>query len=194
MNAQEINASSVNTRVIHGVFMEISGKGVLLKGPSGVGKSETALGLIDRGHSLVADDIVVFERKAEDRIVGTCPESLCDFIEIRGLGVFNIRRLFGDAALKKMMPLDLILNFLPMTKLEFEAVNRFQGLKNFQHILDLTFPEITIPILPERTNLPLLVEFSVKNHLTVQDGYDAGNDFLRRQDFKQLPDMNYEQR
>jgi HPr kinase/phosphorylase len=94
---------------LHGVFMEVQGFGVLIKGNAAIGKSELALELISRGHRLIADDIVDFYRISPERIEGRCPELLQDFLEVRGLGILNIRALFGDNAVKPTKPLDLII-------------------------------------------------------------------------------------
>lgn len=94
------------TTTLHGVFIDVLGLGVLLTGKSGTGKSELALGLINRGHRLIADDSVIFARKKE-KIIGFCPPILQDFLEVRGLGILDIRAMFGDTAIQKNKRLEL---------------------------------------------------------------------------------------
>ena len=113
----------------NGVFLEILGSGVLLTGPSGIGKSELALGLIDRGHCLIADDVVVFSRRDDNKVLGICPEVLQDFLEVRGLGVIDVRAIYGDTAIKPSKELSLIIDLieLPSSKLSESNPSFMQG-------------------------------------------------------------------
>ena len=100
------------TTTLHGVLMEVFGLGVLLMGESGIGKSEIALGLISRGHRLIADDAVTISVDEHNELIGSCPELLKDFLEVRGLGILNIRNMFGETAVKYQVSLDLIVKFI----------------------------------------------------------------------------------
>jgi len=165
---------------LHGVFMEINAIGVLLTGPSGVGKSEVALELITRGHRLVADDAPRFSRIAPDIINGTCPEALQDFLEVRGLGVINVRKLFGDSAIKINKYLRLIVCLEPMSKDNLLDIDRLEGSYRKRRILDLEIPEITVPVAPGR-NLAVLLECAASNHMLRVSGYNASAEFTERQ-------------
>jgi HPr kinase/phosphorylase len=148
----------------HGVFMEIFGKGVLLKGQSGIGKSELALSLMDRGNFLVSDDSVVFSvSDCGHKVVGRPPDTLKDLLEIRGLGILNVRHLLGDNALKKEAFLDLILHLVPESFETAKITHPFEPLYSQKIILNRTIPEITLSLLPER-NIALVVETAVKYH------------------------------
>ena len=164
----------------HGVFLEVYGLGVFLTGEAAVGKSELALALISRGHRLISDDVTLFSRSAPDLVEGSSPQLLTDFMEVRGLGVVNVRAMFGANALKRNMPLNLIIN---MVALDGENVANFDRLGNnlkTRTILDLSFPEVTLPVAPGR-NLAVLVEAAARNHLLQANGYNAAEDLIERQ-------------
>ncbi len=165
---------------LHGVFMEINALGVLITGPSGVGKSEVALELITRGHRLVADDAPSFSRIAPDIINGTCPPALQDFLEVRGLGVINVRQLFGDSAIKLNKYLRLIVRLAPMEKDQLLKLDRLEGSYKNINVLDLEIPEITLPVAPGR-NLAVLLECAARNHMLRITGYSAADEFTQRQ-------------
>lgn len=178
--SQQSQCSSIDY-TLHGVFVEVLNLGVLITGQSGIGKSELALGLIDRGHKLIADDSVVFSRASESNdIVGSCPPLLQDFLEVRGLGILNIRSLFGDQAIIKSHSLHLIVNLMAGTPQELHYIDRLQGSIQQKSILDLWRPEITLPIFPGR-NLAVLLECAVKNKLLTLSGYEAPNAFCQHQ-------------
>lgn len=172
---------------MHGVFMEVNAIGVHITGPSGVGKSELALELINRGHRLVADDAPQFSRIAPDIINGTCPTALQDFLEVRGLGVINVRELFGDSAIKSNKYLRLIIRLEPMNKDQLLALDRLEGSYKMRRVLDLDIPEITLPVAPGR-NLAVLLECAARNHMLRIAGYSAAREFTDRQ--QQLVDQN----
>jgi HPr kinase/phosphorylase len=165
---------------IHGVFMEIMAIGVLITGPSGIGKSELALELITRGHRLVADDAPQFSRIAPEIINGTCPEALRDFLEVRGLGVINIRRLYGNTAIKNNKYLRLIVRLEPMDKDQMAKIDRLEGSYRTKKILDTEIPEITLPVAPGR-NLAVLLECAARNHSLRISGYNASQEFINNQ-------------
>lgn len=165
---------------LHGVFMEVMAIGVLITGPSGIGKSELAMELITRGHRLVADDAPQFSRIAPDIINGSCPEALQDFLEVRGLGVINVRELFGDSAIKSGKYLRLITRLEPMSNDEMLKLDRLEGSYRYNNVLGLDIPEITLPVAPGR-NLAVLLECAARNHILRTSGYDAAEDFIERQ-------------
>jgi len=166
--------------VIHGVFMDVMGSGVLLTGPSGIGKSELALDLISRGHRLIADDAPQFAKIAPDIINGSCPVILREFLEVRGLGILNIRSIFGDSAIKTNKYLRLIISLENVTVEQLQKIDRLRGSKRNRKVLGINIPEITLPVAPGR-NLAIAVETAVRNHILVQKGYDAAEDFIQRQ-------------
>ena len=165
--------------LVHGVFMEILGLGVLLTGNHGTGKSELALELISRGHRLVADDTPKCTLVATNVIEGTCPETLRDFLEVRGLGILNIRRMFGNSAIKRNKRLRLIVNLVRLEEADFPPETRLGGVRASRNILDVLIPEITVPIAPGR-NLAVLVECAVRDHVMRLAGYNAEQDLTER--------------
>ena len=166
--------------IIHGVFMEVMGSGVLLTGESNIGKSELALELISRGHRLIADDAPEFTRIAPDIVKGTCPTLLREFLEVRGLGVLNIRAMFGDSSIKPSKYLRLIIKLMRMDEDHLDEIDRLRGCHTSQKILGIDIPEITIPVAPGR-NIAVAVETAVRNHILRTKGYDAAQDFIERQ-------------
>jgi HPr kinase/phosphorylase len=165
---------------VHGVFMEVLGMGVLLVGDPAIGKSELALDLITRGHRLIADDAPQFARVAPDSLDGTCPALLRDFLEVRGLGVLNIRAMFGESAVAQSRHLNLLINLSAMTGAELARIDRLSGSLSARNILGVTVPEVTMPVAPGR-NLAILVEAAVRHQILRIRGYDAGVDFIERQ-------------
>ena len=163
---------------LHGVFMEVMGTGVLITGVSSIGKSELALELLTRGHRLIADDAAEFARIAPDLLNGTCPEMLRDFIEVRGLGILNVRAMFGASAIKHSRNLRLIIVLQEMG--EAAVMDRLHGSRRMRTIMEVEIPEITLPVGPGR-NLAVLVEAAVRNHILHVKGYDASQAFIERQ-------------
>jgi HPr kinase/phosphorylase len=163
---------------LHGVFMEVMGTGVLIMGPSSIGKSELALELLTRGHRLIADDAAEFARVAPEVLNGTCPEMLRDFIEVRGLGILNVRAMFGASSIKQDRNLRLIIVLREMR--EAAEMDRLHGSRRLRAIMGVDIPEITLPVAPGR-NLAVLVEAAVRNHILLMKGYDAGQAFIERQ-------------
>ena len=180
-----------NRITLHGVFLEVNGIGILLTGESGVGKSELALELISRGHRLIADDAPEFSRVAPDTLSGECPDQLKDFLEVRGLGILNIRAMFGDNTIKNNKYLRLIMHLEEMSEVQLQQIDRLRGSHQLQNILGVDVEQITIPVAPGR-NLAVLVEIAVRNHILSYKGYNAAESFIQRQqDFikKNNPDI-----
>jgi HPr kinase/phosphorylase len=166
---------------LHGVFLEVFSIGVLITGEPGSGKSELALELVSRGHRLVADDATEFTLIAPDVIDGACPELLQDLLEVRGLGVLNIREMFGHTAVKPSKYLRLVIHLKPMlVGEETDAMTRLTGDVSRRSVLDVDVPKITIPVAPGR-NLAVLVEAAVRSHVLKSKGIDPAQTFIDRQ-------------
>lgn len=166
--------------VLHGVFLDVLGIGTLLTGASDVGKSELALELIARGHSLVADDAPEFSRSAPGAVEGECPAVIQDFLQISGMGVLNIRAMYGDAAVRSHKQLQLIVRMQSLTPQQRTDRDRLGGNLDSTEVLDVTIPTMTLPIAPGR-NLAVMVEAAVRNYMLIQRGYSAGDDLIERQ-------------
>lgn len=164
----------------HGVFIEVQGFGVLIKGSPAIGKSELALELISRGHRLVADDIVDFYRVSPERIEGRCPPLLQDFLEVRGLGILNIRALFGDSAVKPTKPLDLIIQLEMADTLAPQNLDRLEIKSQHENVLGLSVEKVIIPVAAGR-NIAVLVEVAVRNHMLLLRGVNGTKQFMERQ-------------
>jgi HPr kinase/phosphorylase len=165
---------------LHGVFIEVMGVGVLLAGQAGVGKSELALELVSRGHRLIADDAPEFSRVAPDTVEGSCPPALRDFMEVRGLGIVNVRALFGDSAVKPRRTLRLVINLMVMGGRTLSPDERLGGIRGVRDVLGVEIPEVTLPVAPGH-NMAVLVESTVRNFILSMKGYDAAEDFAERQ-------------
>ncbi len=164
--------------VLHGVFLEVSGLGVLLTGDPAIGKSELALELITRGHRLVADDVLEVFAVSPDTLEGRCPPLLQDFMEVRGLGVLNIRRLFGESAVKHRKNIKLIIH-LTLAE-QWHEVDRLDMRASDRLILGTPVPEVRIPVAVGR-NLAVLVEMAVRNHMLKLRGFNPSEEFIERQ-------------
>jgi len=175
----EVARALARTETVHGVFMEIFTLGVLITGEPGAGKSELALELLSRGHRLIADDSPQFRQMTPDIIDGTCPEMLIDCLEVRGLGVLNIRRMFGDAAIKSNKFLRLILHLQQPSGSDLSTLDRLSGQAGTQRVLDLEIPRLLLPVLPGR-NLAVIAEAAVRNFMLRIKGFDASADFIER--------------
>ena len=178
---QYVLARTLAPRVtLHGVFMEIYSIGVLITGESGSGKSELALELVTRGHRLVADDAPEFTQIAPDVLDGTCPELLQDMLELRGLGVLNIRQMFGDTAVKRNKYLRLIVHLSrPSLEPTPTGLERLTGDLGTRRVLDLDVPMITLPVMAGR-NLAVLAEAATRMHILRSKGVDPAAAFMAR--------------
>jgi len=165
----------------HGVLMDVLGLGVLITGDSGVGKSELGLELISRGHGLVADDVVEISRLAASTLEGRCPALLRDFLEVRGLGLLNIRTIFGETAVRPKMKLKLIAHLeKPLSGTVREARERLPLAELSEDILGITVRKVVIPVAEGR-NLAVLVEAAVRNYILQLRGVDSMAEFMLRQ-------------
>lgn len=164
---------------LHGVLIEIFGLGVLLSGPSGVGKSELALEMLARGHRLIADDAAEFSLASDGRVVGRCPPLLYGFLEVRGLGVLHVGRMFGEPALRASKALDLILRLSPPGE-AVDPPDRLRGRRHDRVVCGVSIPEIGLPVRPGQS-LATLVEAACRDQTLKRDGYDAAEDFIARQ-------------
>jgi len=164
----------------HGVFMDVLGLGVLITGDSGVGKSELGLELISRGHGLVADDVVEISRIAISTLEGRCPPMLKDFLEVRGLGLLNIRTIFGETAVRPKMRLKLVAHLERPSPGGRDAGERLPLADMSEDILGITIRRVVIPVAAGR-NLAVLIEAAVRNHILQLRGVDSMAEFLERQ-------------
>lgn len=161
----------------HGVLVEVYGEGILLLGESGVGKSETAIELVKRGHRLIADDAVEIRRVSSKSLVGTAPDNIRHFIELRGIGIINASRIFGAGAVKLTEKIDLIIN---LEQWDINKAYDRMGLDNqTTEILDLKIPSLTIPVKPGR-NLAVIIEVAAMNSRQKKLGYNAAEDLLKK--------------
>lgn len=161
----------------HGVLVEIYGEGVLLLGESGVGKSETAIELVKRGHRLIADDAVEIKRASSNRLEGSAPELIRYYIELRGVGVVDVRRLFGMSAVKQEANIDLIINL--ETWKDGALYDRLGTEELYTSILDVKVPTLTIPVKPGR-NLAVIIEVAAMNNRNKKLGYNAALEFTKQ--------------
>ena len=161
----------------HGVLVEVYGEGILLLGESGVGKSETAIELVKRGHRLIADDAVEIRKVSNKSLVGTAPDNIRHFIELRGIGIINASRIFGVGAVKLTEKIDLVINMEPWANdKNYDRI----GLENqTTEILGLKIPSLTIPVKPGR-NLAVIIEVAAMNSRQKKLGYNAAQDLLRK--------------
>lgn len=159
----------------HGVLIEVYGEGMLILGESGVGKSETAIELVKRGHRLVADDAVEIRKVSNISLVGTSPDNIRHFLELRGIGIINARRLFGMGAVKVTEKIDMIVELEPW---DSEKIYDRMGVDNeLVSILGVSVPSLTIPVKPGR-NLAVILEVAAMNNRQKKMGYNAAQELL----------------
>ena len=161
----------------HGVLLDIYGEGVLILGESGVGKSETAIELVKRGHRLIADDAVEIRRTANNQLEGTAPELIRHYIELRGIGVVDVRRLFGMSAIKLESDINMVINLEQWN--DNTVYDRLGADDLYTSILGVQVPTLTIPVKPGR-NLAIIIEVAAMNNRNKKMGYNAALDFTRR--------------
>ncbi len=161
----------------HGVFVEVYGEGVLLIGDSGIGKSETAIELVKRGHRLIADDAVEIKRVSDKKLIGTAPDLIRHYVELRGIGIVDVRRIFGMGAIKEIEQIDFIINLEPWVN--GKMYDRF-GLQNeTMEILGVQVPSVTIPVTPGR-NMAIIIEIAAMNNKQKKMGYNTAEEFNKR--------------
>ena len=163
----------------HGVFLDVLGFGILITGNSQIGKSELALELISRGAGLVADDAVELFQIGPETIQGRCPALLRDFLEVRGIGVLNIKAIFGETAVRPRKTLRLIVHLERPTEEYFRGLDRLQTKSSSTAILGVEIPTVTLAVVAGR-NLAVLVEAAVRHYILQTRGYDSTKDFLDR--------------
>jgi HPr kinase/phosphorylase len=155
---------------MHGVLVEVHGEGLLITGDSGVGKSETALELVKRGHRFIADDAVEVRRIDKDSLVGSAPPLIRDYMELRGIGVVNVRYIYGVGAVKPETAVDLVVKLEPW--IESKPYDRLGLSSETEEILGVTIPAVTVPVRPGR-NLAVILELAAMNNRQKKLGYNA---------------------
>lgn len=161
----------------HGVLVEVYGEGILILGDSGVGKSETAIELVKRGHRLIADDAVEIKRVSAKTLVGSAPEIIRHYVELRGIGIVDVRRIFGMGAVKDTEKIDYIINLEPWV--QGKMYDRFGLETEFTEILGIKIPTTTIPVKPGR-NLAIILEIAAMNNRQKKMGYDTAVEFNKK--------------
>ncbi|RKD25266.1 Hpr(Ser) kinase/phosphatase [Caminicella sporogenes DSM 14501] len=165
------------TTTLHGVLVEVNGIGVLILGQSGIGKSETALELVKRGHRLVADDAVKIKKIDENKLVGTAPEIIKYFLEIRGIGIMDIAKLYGMGAVRDSKVIDMVVQLESYSS--DSSYDRLGLEENFMEILGVNISRISIPVRPGR-NLAVIIEAAARNHRQKEMGYNAAEELNMR--------------
>ncbi len=169
-----LNDMLAPTTVIHGELLDVSGVGVLITGEAGIGKSETALELITRGHRIVADDSVLV-KNAGDLLVGTCPNKIQYFMEVRGLGIINVKTMFGSGAIRPEKTIDLVAHLVHWD--EKREYDRLGDEKNSADILGVKVPKHIIPVSPGR-NIPVIIETAARKFRLEELGYSALDELI----------------
>lgn len=172
-----LNVELAPMETMHGELVEVYGEGILILGESGVGKSETALELVKRGHRLVADDLVEVRRVSSKTLVGTAPEVIRHFVEIRGIGILDVKYLYGVGSIKMTENINLVVNMeLWNPKKHYERLGVDE---QYTEILGIKVPSLTIPVRPGR-NLAIIIEVAAMNNRQRKMGYNAAEKFTRR--------------
>ncbi len=170
----------IEPTTLHGVLLSIRNVGVLVSGPSGIGKSEVALDLVNSGHRLVADDAVLLYRSSPYKVTGFCPELLRGYLEVRGLGILDIADIYGNTAVLESQAVDLIVRLERETRPQPDDDRLMPRIRQFT-ILDTSIPEITLTVAPGR-NLAVLIEAAVRTHIQFQFGKDPIKAFINKQE------------
>lgn len=161
----------------HGVLVEVYGEGILLLGESGVGKSETAIELVKRGHRLIADDAVEIRRVSNRSLVGSAPENIRHYVELRGVGIINARRIFGMGAIKVTEKVDMIIQ---LEQWDANKVYDRMGVEDeYTSLLGVRVPSLVIPVKPGR-NLAIIIEVAAMNNRQKKMGYNAAQELLEK--------------
>lgn len=161
----------------HGVMIEAYGEGILLTGDSGIGKSEAAIEMLKRGHRLIADDAVEIKKMSENTLIGTAPDLIRNYIELRGIGIINVAKLFGIGSIKQDNEINLVIKIVPWNT--HEVYDRLGLEQQYTEILGVKVPMYTIPITPGR-NLALIIEVAAMNNRQRRMGYNAALEFTEQ--------------
>lgn len=172
-----LNVSLAERITQHGVLVEVYGEGILLLGDSGIGKSETAVELVKRGHRLIADDAVEIKKVSAISLVGSAPPLIKHYIELRGIGIVDVRRIFGMGSVKESEKIDLIINF--ENWVQGKLYDRFGLDSEYTEILGIKIPSITVPVKPGR-NLAVIIEIAAMNNRQKKMGYNTAQEFEKR--------------
>ena len=172
-----LNTSLAPRITRHGVLVEVYGEGMLILGDSGIGKSETAIELVKRGHRLIADDAVEIKRVSAETLVGTAPELIRYYIELRGIGIVDVRRIFGMGAVKATERIDMVINLEHWNP--EKLYDRFGLDEEYMEILGINVPSLTIPVHPGR-NLAIILEIAAMNNRQKKMGYNTAEEFNKR--------------
>ena len=172
-----LNVSLADRMTRHGVLVECYGEGILMLGDSGIGKSETAIELVKRGHRLIADDAVEIKKVSAKTFVGSAPELIRHYVELRGIGIVDVRRIFGMGAVKLTEKIDLVINLEPWQQGKFyERV----GLDSeYTNLMGIDVPSITVPVKPGR-NLAVIIEIAAMNNRQKKMGYNTAVEFNKK--------------
>ena len=177
-----LNTNLANRITQHGVLVEVFGEGVLILGDSGIGKSETAIALVERGHRLIADDAVEIKRVSAKTLVGSAPSLIKHYVELRGIGIIDVRRLYGMGAVKDTEKIDLVIHLEPWV--EGKMYDRLGLDEQTINILGIDIPSITVPVRPGRS-LPIILEIAAMNHRQKKMGYNTAAE-LEKQLLEQM--------
>jgi HPr kinase/phosphorylase len=171
-----LNELLIPTAMVHGVFVEVYGVGVLITGNAGVGKSESALELITRGHRLIADDSVIVKNMG-DKLLGYSPENIRYFMEVRGLGIINVQQIYGPGAIRPEKTVEIVVELQRWQS--GQEVERLGDVKKEFEVLGVSCPKFTIPVRPGR-NIPAIIETAARKFRLDQTGYDATQELIQR--------------
>lgn len=168
-----LNTHLANRITQHGVLVEVYGEGVLILGESGIGKSETAIALVERGHRLIADDAVEIKRVSGKTLIGSAPDLIKHYVELRGIGIIDVRRIYGMGAIKETEKIDLVIHLEPWV--EGKMYDRLGLDDQTYNILGIEVPSIIVPVRPGRS-LPIILEIAAMNHRQKKMGYNTAEE------------------